>query len=208
MTISSVVARRVQYNTNGVTTVFAVPFPFINSADIDVYETITATGIENLLVIDTDYTVTGGGTVPATGSVTTLSPLNNRTITILGNAAAVQEVNLVDGTRQSGPVIEGAFDLLTILDQENEERFSRAISVSPGYVGNIPVFESGNMLEVLRWNNDATRIESVTGAAAGFGNVAGSPGIVVETDDVLNTYTARNGSSDAFWYQILEHPMK
>lgn len=64
------------YNCNGSTTAFSVTWPFFLSSDLVVTH-ITSGGVETALVLNTDYTVSGGRDsttgLPAVGTVTTLS---------------------------------------------------------------------------------------------------------------------------------------
>ena len=75
------VAQRVQYTATALQTVFNIPFPFFANGDLVVYQNAT------LLVLTTNYTVTGAGT--AAGGTLTLNvgaPLNDL-ITIVGELA-------------------------------------------------------------------------------------------------------------------------
>lgn len=64
------------YNCNGSTTAFSVTWPFFLSSDLVVTH-ITSGGVETVLALTTDYTVSGGRDsttgLPAVGTVTTLS---------------------------------------------------------------------------------------------------------------------------------------
>lgn len=192
MTVSSTVASRIQYSTNGSTVEFPITFPFFLSSDIICVRTVVATGVETTLALTTDYTITGGGTVPTTGTLTTVSTLpSGSTLTIYRKVPKTQAVDLVNGTKQSGPVIEGALDRATLISQDNEAIFQRALLTSVGFVGTLPTLGTPTALYVLRYNSDATILEAVTAAEAGFGDVAGAPGIVVETDTTAGTYAAR-----------------
>src|SRR5574341_460307 len=70
MTVASTLNRK-SFAGNGVTTSFGTsPLVFFVSGDLDVYVITTATGVVlKTLVENTDYTVSGGGTPAAVGTV-------------------------------------------------------------------------------------------------------------------------------------------
>ena len=81
MTISSTQVV-VNYAGDGVSTEFAVPFPFFGADEVGVYQR-TAAGVISTLVRGVDYTVAGGGSAAATGTVTaTAAPASGVTWTI------------------------------------------------------------------------------------------------------------------------------
>lgn len=91
MTVEST-TRRAQYDTNGTTGPWTVPFYFLANADLEVIYT-DAAGLETTLTLTTHYSVTGAG-VPAGGTVTTVaSYASGGTITVLRSVAILQETD-------------------------------------------------------------------------------------------------------------------
>ena len=70
MTVSSTTSK-VSYTGNGVTTAFAVPFYFLEAADLQVILRSSA-GVETVQALTTNYTVAGAG-VSSGGTVTMLT---------------------------------------------------------------------------------------------------------------------------------------
>lgn len=117
MTISAV-ARSVQYLGNGSTTLFAVPFQFRAATDLRV-TLIAADGSENVKSLGANYTVSGGGSPPATGSVTMLAaPATGETLVIEGAKPVAQARSWEAGDRFPAEATEGSVDDLTIMAQE------------------------------------------------------------------------------------------
>lgn len=125
MTVSSTTTKA-QYSGNGTTTVFAVPFYFLLNSDLLVILRSSA-GVETTQVLTTNYTVTGAGNENG-GSVTMLvAPPAGTTLTILRNAPATQETDLIPNDRLPAESLETALDKLTMLVQQLDEENNRAI---------------------------------------------------------------------------------
>lgn len=72
---------RVQYNGNGSTKNFAIPFVFFDDSEIVVKELVVATGVETTIV--SGFTIAGAGSNPPTGSITyTTAPPTGTRVTI------------------------------------------------------------------------------------------------------------------------------
>lgn len=125
MTVSSTTTKA-SYSGNGSTTVFAVPFYFLQNADLLVILRSSA-GVETTQVLGTNYTLTGAGN-EAGGSLTmTVAPPTGTTLTILRNAAATQETDLLPNDRLPAESLETALDKLTMLVQQLDEESARSI---------------------------------------------------------------------------------
>jgi hypothetical protein len=124
MTVSSTTTRA-SYSGNGTTTVFAVPFYFLAASDLRV---ILRTGTtETVQVLTTNYTVTGAGDENG-GSVTmVVAPASGTTLTILRNAPATQETDLLPNDRLPAESLEDALDKLTMLVQQVDEVADRSL---------------------------------------------------------------------------------
>src|SRR4051812_19769402 len=87
---------RQAYSGNGVTTVFAVPFEFRESTDLLVLLKDTTTEEVTELILNTDYTVSGGDS--ESGFVTmVVAPSADEELTIIDNPAAIQEAEIEEG---------------------------------------------------------------------------------------------------------------
>lgn len=130
MTISSTPAI-VQYQGDNVSVTFTVPFYFQNSTDL-VLTKRSSLGVDAVLVIGTDYAVTGAGNTNG-GSVTlNVAPKTgapNETLTIVADPIIQQQTHyLLQGLFPSTDT-ENALDLLTRIAQvvrRKEERSIRA----------------------------------------------------------------------------------
>lgn len=125
MTVS-VTTSRADYNGNGTTTAFSVPFYFLDNTHLKVVKT-SGTGVATTLVLTTDYSVTGAG-VGAGGTVTTVvAPATGEKLTILRNIPIDQQTNYVANDPFPAESHEAALDKLTMIAQQLNEITSRAI---------------------------------------------------------------------------------
>lgn len=126
MSLSSSLSR-VQYNGNGVTTVFDVPFRFLANADLEVILT-SAEDVDTTQTLTTHYTVSGAGN--PTGTVTMVTaPANGERLTIRRNLDALQPTQYpVQGGYQA-QVIEESFDRATMLIQQLNELIVRSLTL-------------------------------------------------------------------------------
>lgn len=127
MTVSSQVTRA-DYNGNGVTTLFSVPFYFVDQTHLTVLSTVIATGVSTALTLSTNYTVSGAG-VSTGGSVTLLSaPASTVRLTILRNVPYLQNTHYVPNDPFPSTSHEAALDLLTMEAQQINEILSRTVT--------------------------------------------------------------------------------
>lgn len=142
MTVSSTSRSAGPFTGNGVTTSFPFTFKVFTKADIEVTRTVTATGAQNVLVLDSDYSVTLNADQDATpgGSITyplAGSPLPaGETLAAVGNLDATQETDISNAGSFLPNVIEDALDRGVIQVQQLLEKASRAISFPVGDSGN------------------------------------------------------------------------
>lgn len=128
MTISSTPAV-VQYQGDGVTVTFTVPYFFQNNTDLVLTKRSSA-GVDAVLVIGTDYSVSGAGNTNG-GSVTlNVAPKTgtpNETLTIVSDPIIQQQTHyLLNGLFPSSDT-ENAIDLLTRIAQVIRRREDRSI---------------------------------------------------------------------------------
>lgn len=121
MTVSSTQSY-VEYNADGVTTAFTIPFYFLLNSDISVM-VADSTGSISEPVNGTDFTVTGagdsGGGTLTFGTVTA----SGKTILIYRNPPVTQETKYYENGKFPAASHEAALDKLTMLIQEYGWRF-------------------------------------------------------------------------------------
>ncbi len=125
MTVSSTTAR-VSFSGNGSTTAFAVPFYFLANSQLLVVLRSSA-GVETTQVLGTNYTVTGAGVLTG-GTVTmTVAPASSTTLVISRNVPLTQETDLQPNDRLPAETLEQAIDKLTMIAQQLDVDFDRAL---------------------------------------------------------------------------------
>lgn len=123
MTVSSAIPARTVFAGNGTTTVFATGFPFVAAADL-VVTLIQSDGTEVSKTLTTDYTVSGGGSPPATGSVNTTSftPASGETLVLERATPDTQTLDLIAHESLPAQNLEGALDRLILQVGELQDR--------------------------------------------------------------------------------------
>lgn len=137
MTVDTL-TNRVSYQGNGSTDEFSFPAKFFADADLKVLirdETDEDNITETLLVLDTDYEVTGAGE-DAGGTVTILgsAPTADQKVIIYRDPALLQDLDLVPNDKLPVEEIEKRLDKLTMIAQRLDERMDRAVAKSEGFV--------------------------------------------------------------------------
>lgn len=160
MTVSTTTSR-ITYSGDGVSTVFAVPFIFFGSGEIQVVEKVTATGVETTKTLTTDYSVTGGS--GETGSVTAVSaPASGVTWTIARNTNKTQLVDYVPNDPFPAATHERALDRLTCLVQELADAVARAAKLSVASVLSSLTLPDPSADTYLGWKSDLSGLENKT----------------------------------------------
>ena len=129
MTVSSTISRA-DYNGNGLTRVFGVPFYFLEDAHVKVFATTLTTGVVRTLTLGSDYNLTGAGN--EAGGSATLSPFApdaSQRISIVRDVPLTQETDYVENDPFPAAAHEDALDKLTMIVIQQNEGFSRALSV-------------------------------------------------------------------------------
>lgn len=133
MTVSTEVDHN-DYTGNGVTTSFPYTFRIFQKTDLMVQVVDLSENI-SVLVLDTDYTVTGAGTYSG-GSVVLSAPLaNGWQVSIARELPATQETDLRNQGKFFAEVHEDAFDKLTMLIQQCLS-FLRLALRKPSFIAN------------------------------------------------------------------------
>ncbi|EUC90092.1 hypothetical protein HMPREF1569_2287 [Klebsiella oxytoca OK-1] len=133
MTVSTEVDHN-DYTGNGVTTSFPYTFRIFNKTDLMV-QVVDLNENISVLILDTDYSVTGAGSYSG-GSVVLSSPLaNGWQISISRELPATQETDLRNQGKFFAEVHEDAFDKLTMLIQQCFS-FLRLALRRPSFIAN------------------------------------------------------------------------
>lgn len=182
MTISSAV-NKIAYTANGTSKDFTVPFYFIYKSDLKVYR--MNENVQELLTLDTDYTVTGapelsdgsiyknGGTV-----VMTAMPAAGTQFIILREVPLTQEADYQEGSTFPAALHELALDKLTMAVQQLKEKSDRAVTVD--MFSEADPSELVNEIEALYGVKDevitaAGNIDSIVTAAENIDAIVDAP---------------------------------
>lgn len=165
MSISTTTRKAGPFVGNGVQTVFPFAFKVFANADVVVTRSVSATGVETVLTLSTDYTVAlnvDQDNSPG-GSITLLTPLLiTQNMAITSAVAALQPVAVTNGGGFFASVFNGVFDRLTILVQQLAEKIGRTMTIPVTATGvsslQVPVVASA----VLQWSADGTQLTAVT----------------------------------------------
>jgi parallel beta-helix repeat protein len=162
LTVSTTTSRA-DYNGNGTTTAFAVPFYFLDNSHLTVLRTQISTGVITTLALTTDYTVTGAG-VPAGGTVTCLvAPTAGQKISILRNVPLTQLNTYVPNDPFPAASHEQALDKLTMEVQQLDEAIDRALTLPANTVAGsvsatLPTPEANKF---IGWNSAANGLQNL-----------------------------------------------
>lgn len=137
MTVASNQNRK-EYAGDGVTSSFATsPVVFFDSTDLNCYVVTDATGGVANLTEDTHYSVSGGGTSPATGTVDLSggsapygAPASGETLIIVRDINILQQVDYVNNEINDAEVQEAALDRLTLISQQLETLVNRRVGIA------------------------------------------------------------------------------
>lgn len=167
MTVSTTSARQ-DYAGNGSSISFPVPFPFFAASDIRVVSRVVATGVETVLSLGVNYTVSGGG--GATGTVTaTVAPATGVTWSILRATPATQSTDYNDYSAFPAASHEAALDRLTLIAQEIQRDQQRMLRATETDGVMLPLPSSMSRAgKFLGWDADGNPVASVVTLADGI----------------------------------------
>lgn len=205
MTVSTSIAR-VQYAGDGSSTVFAVPYYFLEDTHLRVVK--TSGGADTVLVLNTGYTVSGAGN-PAGGSITvSVIPVSGETITILRDVPVTQETDYIPNDPFPAESHERALDRATMQIQQLKERTDRAATLQEGL--NWPLLLTPGPNLFLAWNSGGTGLVNaspvITPSGAEFyvDSIAALKGIAAPAVNsravVVGYYTPGDGGGGLFWW--------
>ena len=167
MTVSTT-ATRVQYDGNGTTTAFAVPFKFLADTDLVVIVRITSVLVDETKTLTSHYSVSGAGT-PSGGTVTMHTPPEpTETVLIYNNTPLTQSVDYVSGDAFPAETHEQALDKLTLQQQRTRDLVARSIAMDDGDPADTGPYNA----QALRLGNLGTPTGSLDAATKGYVDVA------------------------------------
>lgn len=117
MTVSTT-TNKVTYIGNGVATSFAIPFPFLETAHLSVYQLLN-----DIQTQREDWTVQNGNLIFET------APANGAEIVILREVPFTQETDYRENEILAAETLERNFDNLTMQVQQLKEQADRAVTV-------------------------------------------------------------------------------
>lgn len=136
MTISTELGRVTQ-DGNGVTTAFNFGYPFHKKSDLVVKSIVKTTGQETVLVLDTNYTITGS-TDPlghyTNGGVVTITPAPASTVRIViyRDPDYTQETDLTDNDSLPAESVEATLDYILMQVLRLKDRIDRTLRQPDG----------------------------------------------------------------------------
>lgn len=155
MTVSSTDRKAGPFTGNGVTTAFPFTFKVFTKADIEITKTVTATGVQTVLVLDSDYSVTLNADQDNNPGGTITYPLAGAPLPAGQTLVGIGVLDYEQGTDISNlgnflpQVFEDAFDRQTMLTQQLSERVDRTMVA--------PVDETGTDLQLPSVTERATK---------------------------------------------------
>ncbi|RKX27489.1 MAG: hypothetical protein DRP45_00970 [Candidatus Zixiibacteriota bacterium] len=165
MTITSEVLRA-DHVPNGSTTNFPTGFYFLEDEHLAVY--LLVAGVESLLVLNTDYTVTGAGSQSGGEVVISPAPTGDK-LSILRDVPFTQLTDYVEDDSFPADSHERALDKLTMAVQELKENGERSLQApvtdTSGFDWTLPVPAPGFGWQV---NAAGTGVEETDEAFADF----------------------------------------
>ena len=145
---------------DGATLIFAYGFRIFEAAGINVtiQDTSVSPQTEITLVLNTDYTLSGVGD-PGGGNVTILltgqlssAPSATDNITLIGDTARTQNLDLITNDDFPSQSQEDAFDKLTFIVQEIEEEVDRSMKLAVNITGVSVLLPTPEADAPIGWN--------------------------------------------------------
>jgi len=171
----------VTYHTgNGTASTFDYEFKITAEADLKVTQTNTA-GVDTVLVLNTDYTVTGVGN-NAGGSITLVAGAlaSNYTLAIEDNVEVSQLTPFGNQSAFYANLHEDAYDKNTRIARKSIYELDRVLKIPASVQGVDTELPKPEGLNLFRWNEGGTALENV------------------DTDDLITTAQFSNFKTDTF----------
>ena len=196
MTISATIPTRHNYSGNGVATSFSYTVKISSTSHLKLVHT-DDDAVETVLVLDTDYTVNGagdagGGTVDFPKGGSSYSTLaTGEKLAIIYAFPIEQTTDLPDTGRIFNESVEDQLDYMTVLDNQHEEKFDRAVLLTEGStMTGLTMPEGANAAarknKAIVWNTDGDDLTIATSIGQYQGNWATATAYL-ERDTVKDT---------------------
>jgi hypothetical protein len=131
MTVSADTVTRLSYTGSGTTGPFTTPY-FLANADLRVVKTLISDGTETVLVLTTDYTLTGAGDEDG-GALTLVSSLSSSyRLTIINDPVNSQETDYPRTDPFPAASHELALDRRTMVSLRQQDLIDRSLRLSDG----------------------------------------------------------------------------
>ncbi len=166
---------RIVYTGNDIADVFAYNFKIFADSDLVVTEEVIATGVQTVLVLTTDYTVSGAG-VASGGNVTLVAGAlpSTKKLIIERNVPQTQAVDLEENSPSPAAVTETVYDKLTMLTQQVQDVLDRAMRLGISITGVSAELPTPVADKVLVWASDALSLTNQTLSQTDTGGIADS----------------------------------
>ena len=128
MTVSAQTPRHVRYLGDGGAGPFAIPFPFLEAADIRA----SLTAADGVTLPLTGLVVTGAGDPDGGAAVTPAPVLTGQTLTLWSATAMVQPMDYIAADAFPAESHEAALDRLTLIAQDLQRDLDRSFKVALG----------------------------------------------------------------------------
>jgi len=166
MTLTST-TNRLSYDGNGATTSFPVTFVFWDADDLRVILR-DANGAETPWTRGTQYTVSGGGSEGATGTVTVetsptdYTPASGEKLIIKSNISDTQDTDLPPGGEFPSTSVETQIDKVVRQIQQKDEELGRSLKLQETSAFSELTVPDPSANKVLGWNAAADALENFT----------------------------------------------
>lgn len=159
MTVQSTTYKSGPYAGAGITGPFTVGFRFLDASHLKVIKT-SAAGLDTVLTLTTDYTVSGAGNT--TGSLTLTSALAiGEKLTIIRDVPFTQLADYVNNDAFPAESHEDALDKLTMALQQLKERVDAALTLPATVSGVATQLPTPSSNKFIGWNEAATALQNI-----------------------------------------------
>ena len=200
MTIASSTNKTSPFAGNDTTGPWAFTFKTLDEADLEVIKLVS--GVESVLVLNTDYTVSLNGDQEASpgGDITTTANVaTGETLVIRRVVEALQGVDLVQGGAFNPSVIETALDRLTMLAQQLGEEVDRSVKVDLTS-GDDPATLIASVIAAETAATASADAAAASEAAAAASETAAG---ISETNAAASAVTAQAAADSVMWNDVV-----
>jgi hypothetical protein len=182
MTVSNEVNKSGPYPGNGSAVTFNYGFRIVDETHLKVIR--AEAGIETVLTLATDYTVSGVGDAGGGSITTVVAPTASQTITLVPDVPFTQELDLENQGGYYAEDVERGFDLAAIRDQQLQEQVDRSVKIPSSY-DNDDLDDL--VVNIIRLGDSADQVDTVAGISADVTTVAGvSADVTTVADNIAS----------------------